>query len=245
MSSSSFDAGILKEAKMTDQPVVQHFSDVLCVWAYVAHARLEHIAKRYGNRIALDIRFCSVFPDARNKIAANWRDRGGAKAYAEHVRSIVNSFGHVEIHPDVWSVVQPATSTSAHLFLKAVEVVENDIGESSRPLRERLIHRAAWAFRCAFFKEAKDISNWSVQSDVAEKAGLDVKSIEKALGTGEAAARLDADMSLCKQLNILGSPTFAMNDGRQILYGNVGAHLIEANVEELFRVRHGEEASWC
>lgn len=230
---------------MTERPLVQHFSDILCVWAYIANARLEHIAERYRDRISLEIRMCSAFPDARNKIASDWQTRGGLQAYAEHVRDVVNSFGHVKIHPDTWSVVTPASSTPVHMFLKAVEAADGQSTDITIPVAERRVHRVAWALRCAFFAEGRDISDWHVQRDIAGKAGLDPDLIEAALRSGEAAARLDRDMQLCHKLNIAGSPTFVMNDGRQILYGNVGAHLIEANVEELFRSPRKDEASWC
>jgi predicted DsbA family dithiol-disulfide isomerase len=230
---------------MTERPVVQHFSDILCVWAYIANARLEHIAERYRDRISIDIRVCPVFPDAANKIAAEWRDRGGAKGYGEHVRNVVNSFGHVKIHPDAWSDVVPKSSTSVHMFMKAVEAVDDGSTDLTIPVADRRVHRVAWALRCAFFAEAKDISDWRVQREIAETAGLDPATIEASLRSGEAAMRLDRDMQLCQKLNIAGSPTFVMNDGRQVLYGNVGAHLIEANVDELFRAPRGDEASWC
>ncbi len=36
-----------------------------------------------------------------------------------------------------------------------------------------------------------------------------------------------------------------MNAGRQILYGNVGYRLIEANLNELLRAPNSDDASWC
>lgn len=230
---------------MTERPVVRHFSDILCIWAYVANARLEHIAERYGDRISIDLRVCSVFPDARNKIAMSWRDRGGPAGYGEHVRKVADSFGHVKIHPDAWSAVIPASSTAVHLFLKAAEIADPASADITIPISGRAAHSVAWALRLAFFADAMDISDWSVQAGIAEEAGLDLGRIEAAMKSGEAAARLDCDIRLCQELNVIGSPTFIMNEGRQILYGNVGAHLIQANIEELFRSPRTNEASWC
>ena len=47
------------------------------------------------------------------------------------------------------------------------------------------------------------------------------------------------------KMRIEGSPSFVLNDGRQKLYGNIGFRLIEANIQELLRAPHTEEASWC
>jgi predicted DsbA family dithiol-disulfide isomerase len=230
---------------MMGRPVVQHFSDILCIWAYIANARLEHVADRYRDRISIDLRICSVFPDARNKIARSWRDRGGNNGYADHVRQVADGFGHVKVHRDTWSVVTPASSTSVHLFLKAVEAADSESADIAIPIADRPVHRVAWALRCAFFAEARDISDWRIQSQIAEEAGLDIGLVKASLESGEAAARLDRDIQLCQKLNVIGSPTFIMNEGRQILYGNVGAHLIQANIEELFRSPRTNEASWC
>ena len=100
-------------------------------------------------------------------------------------------------------------------------------------------------FRTAFFTEARDISDWKVQGEIAEELGLDVDTIKAKIHSSEAAAALDADLKLAESLSVKGSPTFVMNEGRQVLFGNVGYKLIEANVEELFRTKEGAAASWC
>lgn len=230
---------------MTERSLVQHFSDVLCVWAYVGNARLEHIAGRHGDKVTLELRYCSVFPDARNKIAVAWKENGGAQSYGAHVRAVANRFGHVTVHPDVWSVVQPRSSTPAHQFLKAVEIEQGANADPDGPVMQGLGHRLAWALRRAFFQDARDISDWRVLCEIADSLALEPARIEAHLRSGEAAARLDADQQLAQKLHVIGSPTFVMNEGRQILYGNVGAHLIGANIEELLRAPAGDEASWC
>ncbi len=44
------------------------YSDMLCIWAYVAERRLEELAENFGDQITINSRFCSVFPDAWAKI---------------------------------------------------------------------------------------------------------------------------------------------------------------------------------
>lgn len=221
-------------------PVVQHYSDVLCVWAYAAHVRLDEMSKRFEDQVRISTHFVPVFPDARGKIAAGWAKRGGFEAYGDHVAEVGAQFDHVNIHPDVWRKTQPHSSNAAHLFLKAVE-----LANPSDDLRNSDAYRATWAFRQAFFEHAKDIADGRVQRDTAQGLGLDMAAIEAQLQSGVAMAALDADTKFCEINKISGSPTIRMNGGRQILYGNVGFHLIEANLKELLRAPKPDEASWC
>lgn len=46
-----------------------YFSDILCVWAYAAQARLEQIEVDFGNKVKILPHYCSVFADARGKIS--------------------------------------------------------------------------------------------------------------------------------------------------------------------------------
>ncbi|MBK8082794.1 MAG: DsbA family protein, partial [Devosia sp.] len=183
----------METSTVTVRPIVQHFSDILCVWAYVANARLEHVAERFADRVDFELRFCSVFPDARGKLGASWKDRGGTAGYAEHVRSVARRFDHVEVHPDAWAVVQPRSSIALHQFVKAVELEDPASSGAGVPLGQRLGHRAAWALREAFFRDGRDIGEWAVQAEVAAGFGLDPARIESHLRSGAAAAALESD----------------------------------------------------
>ena len=57
-------------------------------------------------------------------------------------------------------------------------------------------------------------------------------------------ASLSADLQNARELGIRGSPTWVLNEGRQILYGNVGYRILNANIEEMLK-RPRSEASWC
>jgi len=222
------------------RPTVTYFSDVLCVWAYVSQVRLDQLAAEYSDRIKIEERFCSVFPDARTKTAATWIDKGGYITMNQNFQKMTTKFPHISVHEDVWTKVQPRTSTSVHMFLKAIQLLDKDGAHadlnSTKAIRQ---------FRTAFFAEARDISDWQVQGEIAEELGLDVDAIKAKIHSSEAAAALDADLKLAATLGVKGSPTFVMNEGRQMLFGNVGYKLIEANVEELFREQSGDAASWC
>jgi len=227
---------------------ISYYSDVLCVWAYVAERRLEELAKEFGDRIAIVPRFCSVFPDAWSKIEKSWNDRGGFAGYNRHLREVAERFPHIVVHKDVWLTARPRTSASAHMFLKAVALIEREThGEGTEPVPylDRLSTKAAWEARLAFFASARDISDWQVHREIAERIGVDYGTVEEKIRSSEAVALLAADYDLSQKNGIEGSPTFLMNDGRQKLFGNVGYRLLQANVQELLRRPAENEASWC
>lgn len=232
-------------ASETQAPPVQveYFSDILCVWAYVGQMRADKLAETFGGEVAIEPHFCSVFADARTKIETQWRDRGGYEGFGAHAREVAAKFPHVEIHPQLWRDARPRTSASAHLFVKAVELIEAGAPRAAYP--DRLSTRAAWALRRAFFAEARDISDWSVHADIAEGLGLDYAAVDARIRSSEAVALLIADYDLAARRGVAGSPAFVMNEGRQKLIGNVGYRLIEANVQELRRTPAMGEASWC
>ena len=227
---------------------ISYYSDVLCIWAYIAQRRLDQLIEDFGDQIEIEASFCSVFPDAWGKIEANWKDRGGFEGFNRHLNEVARKFPHVEVHEGLWLDTRPRTSASAHLFLKAVEIIEREGDESGAhlpPYSERLSTRAAWDLRRAFFASAKDISDWLLHREIAQALGIDYERVEEKIRSSEAVALLAVDYNQAQKQGITGSPTFTMNDGRQKLFGNVGYRLLEANVQELLRASPDDEASWC
>ena len=227
---------------------IEYYSDILCIWAYVTQLRIEKLIETFGDRIEITAYACSVFPDAHEKIALLWQNRGGFEGYGAHVRSVAEKFPHIEVHSDVWNKTVPRTSAAAHLFVKAVEIIEADLDRNDmhqKPYLEKLSTRAAWALREAFFVEARDISDWDTHRDIAKALGIDYGQIDRAIRSSEALARLESDYTQGLAKDIKGSPTFLMNEGRQRLFGNVGYRLLEANVHEVIDGRNEGEASWC
>jgi predicted DsbA family dithiol-disulfide isomerase len=66
---------------------VSYFSDVLCIWAYAAQARIDAVKEKFGDTVRLDYRFCSVFGAAR-KITSTWRDNGEYARFNSHLRTV-------------------------------------------------------------------------------------------------------------------------------------------------------------
>jgi predicted DsbA family dithiol-disulfide isomerase len=223
---------------------VAYFSDILCIWAYVAQARIDAVEEKFGEAVQLDHRFCSVFGDTARKITSTWRDRGEYAGFNSHLQDVARRFPHIELHPEIWLKTRPSTSASAHLFLKAVQRLEQERGCSQKSPKS-VLGRLTWSFRCGFFRDCRDIACWDVQCELAEALGIDVGAVERSLRQGTAFAALAADYEDAGKLRIEGSPSFILNGGRQKLYGDVGFRIIEANIQELLRAPGTDQASWC
>ncbi|MDH5368700.1 MAG: DsbA family protein [Gammaproteobacteria bacterium] len=227
---------------------IMYFTDVLCIWAYLAQIRIDELKTKFGDDVILQKHFIPVFGSVNSKMQDNWGDKGGVAAYCEHVQSVAKNFGHIDIHPDVWAKNTPTTSTSCHLFLKAIQIL-CDNGEIPNTVMYEGIEKntfelMVWKMRVAFFKDAIDVSGLSEQMKIAEKVDLPLDKIKNLIENGVAFAGLDDDLQLKEKYGVSGSPTLVLNEGRQIIYGNVGYRVIEANIQELL-TQPEYQASWC
>lgn len=218
---------------------VQHFSDVLCVWAYVSQVRIDELRNTFPDSIEIEYRFVQIFGAVRQKLARQWSERGGARGYGEHVKGVVAQFGHVPIHPEIWERTTPESSMPAHLMLCAIRglAAKGDVATDA-------FERTAWAIREAFFRDAVDVSRQTELLTIAERQALPVAQIAASLADGTAHAALASDLDLCRDHDVRASPTMIFNEGRQRLTGNVGYRIIEANVRELLERPAGQH-SWC
>ncbi len=224
---------------MTQSITVHHYSDLLCVWAYVSDIRVRELQAAFGDRVELDFRFVPVFGDVPRKLADGWGHRGGVTGYSQHVIGVIGQFPHAEVHPEVWVRGTPQSSYPGHLYLSAVALAEAD-GELAPGSYAQL----AWRLRTAFFAEAQDISAADVLRDQVGRAGLAPAPVERRIASGAAYARLAADIRMAQEQNVRSSPTLIFNEDRQRLTGNVGYRIIEANVRELLE-RPAAQHSWC
>lgn len=229
----------------TTEPLeIEYFSDLLCIWAYAAEVRVRELEQAFGASVHVARRYCSVFGDTAVRIGEGWRDRGGYQGFNQHVREVAAQFDHIEISPTLWLESRPPSSTAAHLFLGAVRLAERKHCVPS-DMSQRPSDQAAWQLRLAFFRDGRDVACADVQDDVAATLPLPIASIREEIASGRAYAALSADLEASERLQVRGSPTFVLNDGRQKLYGNVGYRVIEANVQELLRAPPQDQASWC
>jgi predicted DsbA family dithiol-disulfide isomerase len=224
---------------MAAVPIV-YFSDVLCVWAYLAELRIDAVRRTFGDQVEFSYRFCSVFGDTARKIPTTWAAKGGYEGFNAHLRHSAEAFPELKVNADIWLTVRPASSWGPHLFLKSVQLDEAAGGCAPGTAQEALR-----CLRRAFFEDARDIARWEVQREAGEQAGVDIRRAETRMQDGSAFAALASDYQDAEAMRVQGSPSFVFNAGRQTLYGNVGFRIIEANIQELLREPQADHASWC
>lgn len=227
---------------------ILYFTDLLCVWAYISQIRIEKLKIKFDSDIIFQEHFVSVFGAADSKIEKNWGRKGGASAYSKFIHETSLKFDHIEVHPDIWTKNSPASSTSCHLLLKAIQMLEarDEIQTTDQVNHDNksAFNAVAWELRLAFFRDLADISNYKVQMGIVDKLGLPCKKIEDVIQSGAAFSALEDDLQLKEKFGVSGSPSLVLNEGRQIIYGNVGYRVIEANIQELLS-QPENQASWC
>jgi predicted DsbA family dithiol-disulfide isomerase len=226
------------------QITIEYFTDVLCVWAYGGQVRVDQLNKDFGDQISVVHRFLPLFAATEERIGKGWRDRGGYAGFNRHVLEIAASMPHVQVHPRLWCQDPPASSTPAHLFLKAMELLQASAGNESASVRD-VFERAVWRVRQAFFEDMENVASQAVLEAIAEDLKLPIDAIRRLLDNGHAHAAFHADIEAKERFQVPGSPTLVLQEGRQRLYGNVGYRVIEANVRELLRDPRYGEATWC
>lgn len=228
---------------------IEIFSDVLCVWAYGAQARIDQLKHDFGDKVSLRYRFIPLFAATNERIIEGWKARGGVSGFNAHVQEVASSWKHISVHSEIWMENMPASSNSAHLFLKAVQELESRGDISSEPQSEyegrNLFEELAWRVRCQFFEHNRNISKQSELHKIADGLNLPLLKIHELMRNGEAHAALHLDVEARDNYLIPGSPTLVFNQGRQRLYGNIGYRIIEANLNELLNDEQHGEASWC
>jgi len=214
---------------------ITHFSDALCIWAYISQVRVAELRSNFADEVSFDYRYFNVFGDVPTKMATQRKDKGGLVGYAKHVREVAERFEHVRINDNLWADSAPQSSMPAHLVLCGARITIDDPGR---------VLSLDQAIRRSFFEDAADISQTAVLLEICEVQGIDRGMIETALQNGLAHAALATDMKQAQELGIRSSPTLTFNEGRQTLTGNVGYRVIEANIRELIR-DPAEQQSWC
>jgi predicted DsbA family dithiol-disulfide isomerase len=219
---------------MTQTLVIDYYSDVLCVWAWIAQRRIDELNKKFGDKIQFNYYYVDIFGDVATKMETQWAAKGGYDDFEAHVKHSCDDHDSVVINPKVWNTIKPTTSANTHLVLKAIEL---NFGQSAGI-------DMALAIRKGFFESAIDISNLECLYQLIESSGFDMQLVKASVNSGHAIAALMSDYQQAKKNSIKGSPSYVIDGGRQTLYGNVGYRVLSANIEELLK-NPANKASWC
>lgn len=212
---------------------IDYYSDVLCIWAYSAKIKIDEMKKQFGDQIAISYRYTPLFADMHAMLEKNWAEKGGLQGYNKMMHKLNGMFPYVELHPEIGLQNLPHSSASCHLFLKAIDLLEQRNEIKSDDAQNTLLEQADWLIRLGYFRDAQDVSEQSVLMSIAEQLKIPTTALETLLKNGEAMAALASCTTDDKQKLIEGSPTFVLNEGRQKLYGNIGYHIIDANIRAL------------
>lgn len=212
---------------------IDYYSDVLCIWAYSAKIKIDEMKKQFGDQIAIHYYYNPLFVDMHAMLEKNWAEKGGLQGYNQMMLKLNGMFPYVKIHPEIGLKNLPHSSASCHQFLKAIHLLEQRGEIKSEDTLNTLHEQADWLIRLSYFQDAQDVSQQSTLLSIAEQLNIPTNPIETLLKNGEAMAALASDTTDDKQKLIEGSPTFVLNEGRQKLYGNIGYHILEANIRAL------------
>jgi predicted DsbA family dithiol-disulfide isomerase len=213
---------------------IDYYTDILCVWAWIAQQRIDELNHNFNNQILIKHHYLDIFGNTEEKMQRQWSQKESFEGFAKHVIESSAPYEKASVNADVWTKTRPSTSANAHLVLKAISLCYDD----------QTSVKMALVFRQAFFVNAIDISNISQLYDIIQQHNLDMHQIKQKLIDGKAMAALMVDYQSAKQLNLKGSPTYIIDNGRQTLYGNVGYRVLHANIEEQLK-NPANEASWC
>jgi len=213
--------------------VIEYYTDVLCIWAWIAQRRVEEVLAENGSNVLFQHRYLDLFGDTRTRIFEQWESKGQYQGFCDHVCGAAAPFSSAPVNPECWSRVRPHTSTNAHLVIKAVELAEGQAAAIDFAL----------TVRKAFFIDAQDIGDLRIVLDLADQQ-FDLAGVNESINDGTAIAALMADYQRAKLQGIKGSPSYVIDNGRQTLYGNIGYRVLYANINELLR-HPADEASWC
>jgi predicted DsbA family dithiol-disulfide isomerase len=214
--------------------IIKYYTDILCVWAWISQQRILELEKNWGDKVQLCPHYIDLFGDTATRIGKAWQDKGGFEGFGQHVIHSAAPYEHAQVNPEIWKSVRPASSLPAHLILKATELAYSP---------QKALGFAA-VVRQNFFVEAQDIGTTTTLLAIAKEHGLDTHQLTNLIENGTAAAALARDYQAAQKAGLKGSPSWVMNEGRQILYGNVGYRILDANVREVID-RPDHQASWC
>lgn len=218
--------------------VITNFTDPVCVWCWGSEPILRALETHYPDQIEFRYVMGGLvddidnFTDPGNGITAG--SEGANAQIVSHWLEGAERHG-MPVNPEgfhLFSKEFPSTYPQ-NIAYKAAQIVDPEKADAFlRRIRE------------ATKTEAKITSNPDVQIELAGEVGIDVVEFIKALKSGEAKKKFEADLILTRSAGVRGFPSFLVktSQGRQILvrgyktfaeFQEIIAHLTDGSLEPL------------
>jgi predicted DsbA family dithiol-disulfide isomerase len=181
-------------------------SDVVCPWCYLGKARLDLAIAEVQDQIGFDInwrpyRLNPDYPPEGVDQKVELEKKLGGKDKLEKAHAILTDLGkEVGINFDFDAIkIGPNTLDAHRLALWA--------HSENRELQDKVI---ALLFK-ANFEEGRNVGDHAVLLDVAEKAGMDRKVVEKLLASDADKDTIVAEIDAAQQMGVNGVPFFIVD----------------------------------
>lgn len=184
------------KSRMTEPLGIIVYSDYVCPWCYIGHARIEQLAREYPVRI--EWRPFELHPETPRDGARLTGRMGGserARAWARNVLALAED--------SAIPMRMPEVIANSHLALEAAEFARAHDGFEA-------MHRALFA---AYFGEGRDIGDIDELCEVARACGVDDQGLRQALADETYAAEIDRITNEARADEILSTPTFIFEGG--------------------------------
>ena len=163
------------------------YSDILSVAAHFVDERLgAACGKIWGStKSELSLGFSlsdTDSPDNRNSVVD----------YYQHIEQLKNVSSYIQFNDSIWLNKIRTSSSGAHLFLKAVQLLEESRGNPSYSI----VHSLANRYRRVYFEDGEDISNFLVLEKVLDELSIDKASVNEFIRNSKALNALIEDEKL-------------------------------------------------
>ncbi len=204
----------------TRRPVkVEIWSDVQCIWCYIAGARFDNAITQFNGEVKVVHRSFHLQPDAPVDIdeqTLSERRNRFPLEQREHVFRQLRELTAAEALPYDPDRSQPTNSRLALELLHHAETTGH-----RKVLTDRL-------FR-AYFAEGRHIGHLDELIDLSADVGIEPKTARTALADHRYAAAIDHDIQRAHKMGVQGVPFYVINDIR----GISGAQTTEAFLNAL------------
>ena len=217
----------LTESHMTKLKI-DFYSDILSVSAVYADDKLERLKNHFGDRLEIVYHWVSLYSDTDKP-----RNQDKVDDYYHHLKNVADMSSYFQFNDSIWKDRIRTSSSGAHLFLKAIEILSKEKLKDPYPS----VHEVANRYRRLYFEDAEDLSNFLVLEKVLDDFSIDKGEINEVIRSSEAMIGLIEDEKLYNDQHaepIL--PLISMEEGTYKLYGDPTYDVIKNMIENILNI---------